>query len=211
MIYFSSDEGKEVIYTFVSLLIVFIMFFSYDLHIDTTVRKSRVFIFLYFILLIFVLFIVFGICFILQKKNIIEFSFNVNILHNFTNIFRIVGLFVGVTGVVMPSIIWNINSKLINPILQSAREDISKVIMYSLAIIFFYLSEFNLNNLSTNNRVYLLLLFSVCCIGVGLILGLGKNKYQNFYNKDEYGFLCVADKFKDVSLDPLICPRNKLK
>ena len=80
----------------------------------------------------------------------------------------------------------------------------------------FYAYDFfksNSNNL-TNYRylIYLSILFSVCCIYIGLILGLknNKNKYQYCYSKDNYGSLCLAENFKDVSLDPLICPRNKL-
>ena len=68
MINFSSNEGKELIYTFVSLLLVFIMIFSYDIHIDKNVRKSRGFIAYNFIILIAVLFFVFGICFFFNNK-----------------------------------------------------------------------------------------------------------------------------------------------
>ena len=214
MVDLSQPDNKELIYTFVSLLIVFIMIFSYDIHIDKNLRKSRGFIAYNFIILIAVLFFVFGICFFLKKKNIIDFGLDDNPVIGFTNIFRIVGFFFGITSFALP--ILSVTNYNIKP-KEQVKIDIAKITVYSFFIMVFYAYEFFKGDSNNNLRddrylIYLSILFAVCCIYIGLILGLknNKNKYQYFYSKDNYGSLCIAENFKDVSLDPLICPTNKL-
>lgn len=207
MVNFNTTNVSELKYTLVSIFIVFNMVFIHEFHVEKKVTKSRGFIAGNMIGLMVVLFIFFGFFFALNIYNNNTNFFNItndidmNFIY-FTNIFRVVGFFFGITMIIL----LHIN--------QSLLRDKVKYTLYSLLTISFYLYEIIIKE--ENRNVYMLkfLLWSIIIsvIYIGLIIGFTKSNYQDFFNKDSYGYFCLGKKFKDISLEqPLICPTNKLQ
>ena len=124
-----------------------------------------------------------------------------NFIH-FTNIFRIVGIFFGITMIILP----HMNEALLR--------DKVKYTLYSLLTIIFYVVEFINNSYNSDIRTwkFALLVFGISSIYISVLLGFTKSNYKDFFNKDSYGYFCLGKKFKDISLEqPLICPTNKLQ
>lgn len=203
MVDFNTPNGIELIYTLVSIFIVFNMVFIHEIHVEKKVTKSRAFIAGNMIGLIAVIFIFFGFFFALKKFDITNFfNFGEDINSNFiyfTNIFRVLGIFFGITMMSIPYIN------------KAITRDKVKYTLYSLLTISFYLYEIIIKGNIRVTWKYLLLLIIISVIYIGLIIGLSKYDYKDFFNKDSYGYFCLGKNFKDISLEqPLICPTNKL-
>lgn len=209
-------EGKKLIYTFISLFIVFVMVFVHEYHVETKINKSRGFIASIFMGILGILFITFIILFLIRFK----FGFNFfhlddtffhddNIIH-FTNIFRVVSFFFGITILILAFTVKNPNT------LQYAKHDKWKEIIYGFVIIIYNSLEILYSNKEVIGETwkFLLLTTVISAIYIGSILGVTnlKKKYKDFFNKDSYGYLCLGKKFEDISLKhQLICPTNKLQ
>ena len=166
MVNFNTPNGKELIYTLVSIFIIFNMVFIHEFHVEKKVTKSRGFIAGNMIGLIAVNFIFFAFFFVLNKfgTNLFEFGEDLksNFIH-FTNIFRIVGIFFGITMIILP----HMNEALLR--------DKVKYTLYSLLTIIFYVVEF-INNSDNRTWKFALLVFGISSIYISVLLFLSWEK-----------------------------------
>ena len=201
-------EKSELLYAFFSLFIVFVMVFTHEYHVDNGVNKSRGYISAIFIGLLLFLIIISGIIFnIAILKNFFKFMGDTffeeeNIIH-YVNLFRIVGIFFGITIIAIPFIN---NDKTLDKI---------KATIYGFIIFIYNIIELLKTNMQegfTKTWLFIMLLLIVNIIVINLFLVKWKKNYKNFFNKDSYGYLCLGNNFQDVSPEePLICPINNLQ